>query len=488
MGYPGIENDESLFTSVLYQPYDAGPARSAIGVFHVRAPLMLMTYVGTLKTLLYEPVFRIFAPSVTSIRLPPVLAGAVTIWLFYLVAMRIAGMRAAVVAAVLFSTDVMFILTNTFDWGPVALQHLLLVGGLLAFLKFHESRRTQMLALGCFLFGLAAWDKALFLWSLGGIGIATLVVFPREVMRHLSLRNAGIAAACFIAGSAPLLIYNVRSHGGTIMGNASLAPENLAGKVDSLRDTLDGTGMLGYITFDDPALSLRKTYTEPLFIAAVLLLPLLWFTSARRPLVFALVFLFVSWIQMALTKGTGGSVHHVVLLWPFPFLFIAMAFAEASQRLGRFGLPALTIIIGFAAWQNFRVYDQYWNEFIRHGVRGVWSDAMYPLNERLKSYRSKDLYVTDWGLINPLRLLGQGSLKLHDLSFGLEAGVRANIVEQMSNPDHVFIDNTPEYAVFKNARNHLSEWTDEAGYKPLLLETVNDSKGRPVYQLFSYRR
>jgi hypothetical protein len=474
MAYPGIENDEALFASVLYPPK--------------RIPLMLMSYVGTLKTFLYKLIFPIFAPSVASIRLPPVIAGAVTIWLFYLVAMRIAGLRAAVVATVLFSTDVMFILTNTFDWGPVALQHVLLVGGLLAFLKFHESRKWQMLGLGCFLFGLAAWDKALFLWSLGGIGIATMIVFPREVIRHLSLRNFGIAAACFIAGSAPLLLYNVRSHGGTIVGNASLSPENLTGKVDSLRNTLDGTGMLGYITFDNPALSPRKTYNEPLLIAATLLLPLLWFTSARRPLVFAAIFLFVTWIQMALTKGTGGSVHHVVLLWPIPFLFIALALAQASQRLGRFGIPILAGVIGVAAWQNFRVYEQYRTEFIRHGVRGVWTDAMYPLNDRLKSYRSKELYIVDWGLVNPLRALGRGGFKLHDYSFDLEAGTRANIVEQMGNPDNVFIDNTPEYAVFKTAQIHLSEWADEAGYKPMLLETVNDSKGRPVYQLFSYRR
>lgn len=487
MGYPGIQNDETLFTNALYPPYDSVFPGSSIGIFHRRLPLMLMTYVGTLKSLLYEPVFRIFAPSVTSIRIPPVLAGAVTIWLFYLVVMRIAGMRAAVVATVLFSTDTMFILTNTFDWGPVALQHLLLVGGLLAFLKFHESRKARMLALGCFLFGLGTWDKALFLWSLGGAGIAAAIVFPREVIRHLSLRNIAVAVACFVGGSAPLLIYNVRSHGGTLVGNASLSPSNLAGKVDALRGTLDGTGMSGYITFDDPALRPRKNYNEPLLVAAVFLLPFLWFTPARRPSMFAAIFLFVAWIQMALTKGTGGGVHHVVLLWPFPFLFIALAFAQASQRLGRFGIPILAVVIGVAAWQNFRVYNQYRTEFIRHGVRGVWTDAMYPLNDRLAAYRSRELYIADWGLVNPLRVLGQGGFRLHDYSFSLEAGTRGDIVEQMGNPDNVFIDNTPEYAVFKNAQIHLSEWADEAGYKPVLLETVNDSKGRAAYEVFSYR-
>ncbi len=510
MSYAGIENDEALFTESLYSPYSGGVF--VLSVFHRKLPLMLMTYVGTLKTLLYEPVFRIFAPSVASIRLPPVILGAITIWLFFLLMLNIGGKRAAIAGTVLFSTDVMFIMTNTFDWGPVALQHVLLVGGLLALVRFHATGRTLLLGLGCFLFGLALWDKALFLWSLTGLGVAAILVYSRELVRHLSLRNVLVAIVCLMAGSLPLLIYNVRSHGGTLAGNASLSPGNIPGKAASLQNTLDGSGMLGYITFDPPAgvprppadaaerFSLwlngvfgrqRRNYNEPLILAALLLFPFLSFTPARRPMLFALIFLAVTWIQMALTKNAGGSVHHVVLLWPFPFVFIGIAFAEASLRLRRFGAPALALVVALAVGQNLLVFNEYCAEFIRYGANSVWTDAMFTLKDRLKAYRSKDLYVVDWGLINPLRLLDRGSLKLNDLSFALldvpDGSMGKMIIAEMANPENVFVDNTPGYQVFNDAHTHLAQIAQDGGFRRVPLETVTDRNGRPVYLIFCYR-
>ena len=43
---------------------------------------MVMTYVGSLKTLLYWPIFRIFGSSPWTLRLPVVLLGAITIFVF----------------------------------------------------------------------------------------------------------------------------------------------------------------------------------------------------------------------------------------------------------------------------------------------------------------------------------------------------------------------------------------------------------------------
>ena len=56
----------------------------------------------------------------------------ITIWLTWTWTRRVAGTRAAAFTVALLSTDAIFIVTNTFDWGPVAFQHVFLMGGLVA--------------------------------------------------------------------------------------------------------------------------------------------------------------------------------------------------------------------------------------------------------------------------------------------------------------------------------------------------------------------
>src|SRR5258707_13199324 len=150
---------------------------------------MLMSYLGALKSWVYAPIFRFWRPSIASVRVPVILAGAATIWLFWSLLRRIAGYRAAAVGSVLLATDTLFLLTTCFDWGPVVLQHLLLVSGVLCLVRFYQESRRRFLAVGFFLFGLALWDKALFAWILSGMAISVLFIFPNELRKLLSVRN-----------------------------------------------------------------------------------------------------------------------------------------------------------------------------------------------------------------------------------------------------------------------------------------------------------
>src|SRR5450755_3902650 len=114
--YAGIQNDEALVAGPIFGPV----ARDfRIRIFHRDIPLMAMDYVGALKSWLYWPIFRLTQPSPTSLRLPVLLIGALTIWLFYRLLEKIAGPRAAVTGCLLLATDTTFLLTTEFDWGPV---------------------------------------------------------------------------------------------------------------------------------------------------------------------------------------------------------------------------------------------------------------------------------------------------------------------------------------------------------------------------------
>ena len=95
-----------------------------------RIPVMLISYLGALKSWVYAPIFRFWKPSAVSVRVPVILAAGLTVWLFWSLLRRIAGSRAASVGCVLLASDTLFLITSCFDWGPVVLQHLLLVSAL----------------------------------------------------------------------------------------------------------------------------------------------------------------------------------------------------------------------------------------------------------------------------------------------------------------------------------------------------------------------
>jgi 4-amino-4-deoxy-L-arabinose transferase-like glycosyltransferase len=99
----GISVDEALFTTPLYISLNSD---FELGVLHHKIPVMLIAYVGTLKTLLCWPILRLYGPSFFALRMPMVLAGAATILLFFLLADSLAGHAAAVVAAVLLASPI----------------------------------------------------------------------------------------------------------------------------------------------------------------------------------------------------------------------------------------------------------------------------------------------------------------------------------------------------------------------------------------------
>src|ERR1700678_3602249 len=87
----GIQDDEVLFaTAVFHLP---GATVFHARVFHHQLPLMLLSYLGALKSWIYFPILTLIRPSYLSIRLPVLLIGAVTIWLFVWFLDRAGGVR-----------------------------------------------------------------------------------------------------------------------------------------------------------------------------------------------------------------------------------------------------------------------------------------------------------------------------------------------------------------------------------------------------------
>jgi hypothetical protein len=509
--YAGIQADEALFATPLF-PHISKDLQLPWIPDHLS--LMVISYIGSLKTVLYWPIFRTLGANPWTLRFPVVLLGGLTVLIFYRLAHASGGTRAAVVGAFLLATDPVFLLTNTFDWGPVALEHVFLVTGCWLLYRFgsHLSQLehsdpleapTWMLAGGFLCWGLALWNKAIFVWALGGVIVAGLAVFGPEIRRCLKPRLMLLAAGGFLCGALPLVIYNLSHSSATVTENAHLDPRSVAGKWIQVENAANGSSLFKYMAAEEwwpnpktPRLPYGRAaawlrdhlgehrHTGMYYVFGVLLLASPWWWKYRAAR-FSLVFMAVAWFLMALTKDAGQAAHHVVLLWPFPILFVAVALASLPWR------PIAWIVGGGLVVMNLLVLNQYVAQFERYGAGDVFTDAIYPLSSALDSYADRPLYLIDWGMVYNLNLLHQGRLELHDVAnrLGTDSPAPeqlAELREMLADPNALFLDHVREHEIFPEVGVRLDRAARSLGYREEVVRTVADSNGRPMFEILRF--
>lgn len=492
VGELGIQNDEALFSAGIYPPTVDWA--------------MVMTYVGTLKSYVFTPIFHVWRPSAASVRVPAVFLGGLTIWLFYVLARRTIGIKAALAGTALLATDTTFLITTRYDWGPVVLQHLCLTGGVLSVLKFVESHKYRWLALGFFIFGLGMWDKALFAWSLVGLGAASVAVFPRQFFSLLRGRAAGVAVLSFMAGAYPLISYNLNHDWVTFRSNAAWSSEALAYKSRLLLSTLQGNSMLGTLPReqwdgplrqpDDGAKRLwvsanqffgapRKNWQVYLLLLSVVLLPFVWKSRARPAFLFVLFYVAVTWAQMAFTKNAGTGTHHPILMWPMPYLAMAAVLAEAAEKFRRGG-AALMALVSLVCFSNLMVTNTYYTSMLRNGGTVAWSDAIFPAALALPAMHPSQVCVVDWGVFENIRLLQRGRIPM---CVAVDPEAAPEILKrQIADPNALFIGHVKGLEFNPGSTDKLMEFAKAEGYSMSFHRVFPDYNGRPIIEVFKLFR
>jgi 4-amino-4-deoxy-L-arabinose transferase-like glycosyltransferase len=508
--YPGLQYDEALFGQQIYPPRIVW---ASVSFLRWKIPIMQSSYIGALKSWIYTPIFKLWPPYIISIRLPVLLLATLTLALFFLLLKRTLGRRAATAGVLLLATDTSFLFTSCFDWGPVVLQHLFMGGAMLALTVFWQEEKQHMLALGFLLLGLGLWDKALFLWVLVALAVATFIVFGGELRCKISSKRVVLAVCSFVLGSFPLIYYNVQKPLDTFRSNARLSAVDFRLKVRMLRTTLDGSFFFGYMVndqeghdskapstsaerfsewLDKTTLSPHRNLTIPALVACTSLLPLFWRTPAKKPVLFSLIFLCTIWSQMLIVQGGGLGPHHIVLMWPIPFLLLAAVLKQISDWSGKAAnfvlLGMLVILVG----SNTLLTNTYWNRLAKEGAAGSWNNAIFPLSDYLLTTHPRTVYTADWGILNSLRLLGRGELPLNELCYqlrieNLSTTTQQSIVEKLSATDYLLVGHTTQFEVFPGISKRLSELELSHGFRKQTLTRINDSNGRAVFEVFRFR-
>ncbi len=492
--YTGIEADEAFFSTAFY---GFSPGDYTITVFHHRIPLMIYPYAGALKALLYWPLLHVFGANAYSVRVPVVVSGIATVVFFFWFAEKIAGVRAALIASLLLATDPSFLLTNTYDYGPVALEHLLLVAGCLLI-------ASEQYGWGFFLFGLALWNKAVFIWALIGLAAGSVAAcFPQRQRWIGDRRRVAISVGALIVGAAPLIIFNLHAPNATLQANVHPSFEGFQIKLVSLNATLNGSALFGVMVAQENADRPKNPRTVPgrmawwirqntgihysslmvYAMAGAALLALCWRPARSRAALFSIAFLVVAFIAMAGTRYTGPA-HHIVLLYPMPQLLVGIAVSALPWR------SLMTAVAVLLIGANLLVLSQYISQFERNGTGTLFTDALYPLSDALDAFSDDHIHVVDWGIAESVNLLHRGQLHLvreWTIQYDSEAEQHRRVTSALADPQALFLTHTRRLELY-DVSERVTTMAQSAGYERVPVRTVTDSNGRPVFDLFRFEK
>jgi 4-amino-4-deoxy-L-arabinose transferase-like glycosyltransferase len=486
----GFQADEALFTGPWFEPLSA---IDAIHTGHRVFPLMLMSYLGTLKTLLLWPVFKRFGTGVYPIRESCLSIGAFSIVLFYLIIRRVAGSFAAVIGCVTLGADSLYLLTACFDWGPVAFQHLLVAAGAYCWVRFFQSGSRVWIALGGFVWGLALWDKALAVWLLAGLAAAT-VLTARQKLGALRLDALALAAATCAAGASPLILYNVRNGGATFRENAGWTLDQFPQKVNMLRITSTGAALFGYLSAEDKATPAPHRTPDwlanipeaqesllPYAFGLALLLAPLGGADARRAIAFCLIALAVAWLAMAINPHAGGSAHHVILLWPLPQAIIGISFAAASRRTRKIGAPLAAAATAVLCLSCLLVTAGYYRKIVRNGAPPNWSAAVFPMAESLRNSGAQEVYAMDWGILDTVRLINRNVPLMRNGVAGLNE-------HDVTAEGRLFVTHAEGAVVLPDVDAQAVKAAAAFGYRRETVGVWTDGYGRDIFEVYRWAK
>jgi hypothetical protein len=505
---PGLQYDETLFVAASYPNPQRGGA-GYVEIFGQPFCLMVLPYLGSLKGWLYRLIFEFAPPSAAAVRLPVVALGAFTLLLLFWFARRVFDARTGAIAVALAASDPAFLFTTRLDWGPVVMQRLCWLGGCVLLLGWRGRPTAARLFAASALFGIGVFDKLTFVWILAALLIASLSVFPGEIAASLRWRAAAIAAPGFALGCLPALIYRFSAATPSLglRWESSLTP--YLAKLSMLHHSLDGTifqGWLAQVTAPQPTLPsgglagwlwrwsgeslIQATWFPWALAAAIVILPWTLRSPQRRGLLF--VFLFpAAAIAMMLPVESGGSVHHLALIYPFPQLFVAASLTtvaawpahSAKPRLARallFGVAGLLVLT------NLRAVGQQYAHILQFGGTPPWSEAIYQLHDSVKAENPDRIVVLDWGIAMQLRLLSSDRLPLKEAPQPAEEEryFVETIRQAVAEPGTVFVGYDPSVAIANpRTRQLLDQAVGDAGRRLRRGQLVRDRQGRPLFEI-----
>ena len=526
--YPGIYEDEviteSFVVKMLYPNVTDRAAYEFPPLFETatrRFPwLRGNVYGGTAMPYLSLPLYWVLGTSATSLRLVHLLYGILFLIATYAFVARFWGSWIGVATAALVATDPSFFAAFRMSeaFVPAAGIPLLLLGALLIS-DWYLSRRSYRAALfGGLLWGIAVWNYIVAIWFV----IAACLIGTLLHACYRRMPSVKGIASIFIglllgylphysfALAHPRVFFDkyvgfVSLRGGLLKDWVGM----LSVKAGTLWSTLKGTRLAERIFRLTPEQAETEVGTSPmpyLLLAAILVIILgLVFTrekDKKLKLLVPLLFLALIGAQVALTPF-AKEVHHILMLYPFPQVAVAVALALLVQALPRWfsktswrrltplAVASLVVLLGV----NVQIVCGYLRLAYQTGGVGRFSDAIYALNHVLLSeYKDNRVLVGDWGFANCLLMLSRGEIKTEWMRPAKLSGLGDEFAQisvsplQLTDPKSALLLHSSKFAGSEQRQRDVLATARVLGLTTQRTRSFYSKDGDEVYQLISFQR
>jgi hypothetical protein len=417
-------------------------------------PWMTQNYMGALKSQLLIPSFAAAGSSLSVLRLTTLAWSVLGLLVCLAFARRAFGSAVALVSGLLLVCDPSFLFMSRHDWGSFSLGFLLRCASLLFAVVWWQSGRLRYALLAGASLGLGIFNKVDFALFPAAAAL-TLLAVGRDVLWSIAReRRAHAVAAIATAALFALPIVISLPELGTAAGR--LAEQvGFSEKVRALGSVLDGSYLLRLIRVGgrfDAMQPVEDVARGGLGLAAVLMAAGLALGAVRRRVPPGATLLLVCGISLAglhLLLPGGARAHHLMNLYPFPHLIVAVGLvalwqgwkpplAQSPRAVAARRAAAGILLLALVA-TNLRVVWQTHAEIQQSGGRGYWSDAVVGFVDDLAASPGTRVICLDWGLHNQVAFLGDELRSLDAIWQVRRARLRRRIWTFAGNADDVYL-------------------------------------------------
>ena len=485
-------------------------------------PLMTQDYIGAVNTYLAIPFIALFGATTTALRVMSILVGGITIWLTYSLCYTLTGNRyVGLAAALLLAVDPTFVFWNRQGVFVTAVTATLGVAATFCWVRRRQSGAPGWSMAGAFLVGLGLYAKFLFLWLIGALLAAGLILNLAQLLksRHtlwavVKSRQAEILGGilAFLLGCWPLIVYNIQTMGTILnisenaatsyygVSNLAFGP-NLWARIGQFVAVLHGSHLwyLGDI-ITNPLSSL-------LFGLALVVVIVLLATRKTGPVsndpekqlfpqpgaqkVVMFPFLVIG-LVICFSVGTVSALWstHFAILMPWPAIalsisgwYIYAAFRSITLQNSNIKLTGLVwVALGLLVATNLLSVIRYHRVLTVSGGLSSHSDAIYRLSDWLAQRDQSQVVAMDWGLAAPVTYLTNGQVAPVEI-FGYAWQPNADLTNRLerfiAQPGSLYLWRAPDEIIFDRSQEF------KALYRPLKLEenieaAFYERSGRPL--------
>lgn len=465
-------------------------------------PLMVVDYIGATNVVLALPFLALGGPQVAALRALPVCLSVLSLLLLYALARQLYNRRVAAAAFLLLAVSPSFVFWSRQGIFVTSTVIPLSLGAALCLLRWYRQGSRRYLWLGMFLMGLGLYTKFLFLWIIAAYAAAFLLFEGPRLLRAIRRRQVaalpyplgwpeiGGAVVAFLAGAAPLILYNLQTGGtfGTIGQNLTTSYygtnnlafwQNLTTRWAQILAVLTG-GHLWYLG------GIFENRLWPYAAAAALLASAVLLAARRgRGLRRTLLPWLICSVVLLLSCFTVSALWptHFAILAPWPPLALAVSLDLISEWLGTLttGAPrtqretrgtgdtveglepsASTSPLALLPWLlvvllivlDLRVDVAYHQALAGSGGLAGHTSAIYDLAAGLDSRASAAPgapIAMDWGVAAQVEFLTGGRVRPAEI-FGYDwradEAFSQRLAPYLDDPGNVYVFHSPAETVF----------------------------------------